>query len=74
MDREKRYMIEAMMKKKNVSQEQLEEYFKGVEIKSSRDDATKISLDVDETYEDIVNELLAVEHTEEYVNLIFFVI
>lgn len=63
-------MIEAMMKKKNVDEKQLEEYFKGVETKKyDEDDMAKIRLEADETYKDIVNKLMAAGHTAEYVSI-----
>lgn len=73
MEREKRYMIEAMMKKKNVNQKQLEDYFNGIEgEKHDENDINKIRLKDDETYKDIINKLLAAENIEEYVCCIFF--
>lgn len=72
MEREKRYMVEAMMKKKNISEKQLEEYFE--EIKEKKYDEnylTKIRFEADETYKDIVNKLLAAEHNEDDVNASF---
>lgn len=61
-------MIEAMMKKKNVDQKQLEEYFKGIqENKYNKDDITKLKFEADESYRDIVNKLLNIEHTDECV-------
>lgn len=70
LEREKRHMIEAMMKKKNVDEKQLEEYFKGIETKKyDEDDMAKIRLEADETYKDIVNKLMAAGHTEEYVSI-----
>lgn len=68
LQREKRHMIEAMMKKKNVDQKQLEEYFKVVEEnKYNKDDITNMQFEPDESYRDIVNKILATENTEEHV-------
>lgn len=62
-------MIEAMMKKKNVDQKQLEEYFKGMETKKYDDDGmAKVKMEADETYKDIVSKLLASEHAQGYVS------
>jgi len=70
LQREKLHMIEAMMKKKNVDQKQLEEYFKGVEEnKYNKDDITNMKFEADESYRDIVNKILATEKTEEHVKL-----
>eukprot|EP00102_Acyrthosiphon_pisum_P020917 XP_016658127.1 PREDICTED: uncharacterized protein LOC100571197 [Acyrthosiphon pisum] len=67
LQREKRHMIEAMMKKKNVDQKQLEEYFKGLEEnKYNKDDITNMKFEADESYRDIVNKILATENTEEH--------
>lgn len=61
-------MIEAMMKKKNVDQKQLEEYFKAVEEnKNNKDDISNMKFEADESYRDIVNKILTTENTEEYV-------
>lgn len=69
LEREKQYMIDAMMKKKNVDEKQLKEYFEGIEAKKyDEDDMAKIRLEADETYKDIVNKLMAAERTEEYVS------
>jgi len=74
MEREKRYMIETMMKKKNVDQKQMEEYFKRIEAnKCDEDGITKIQLEADETYNDVINKLLATEHNDEYVSTHFCV-
>lgn len=68
LQREKRHMIEAMMKKKNVDQKQLEEYFKGVEEnKYNKDDITNMKFEADESCRDIVDKILATENTEEHV-------
>lgn len=66
-EREKQYMIETLMKKKNVSQKQLEEHFKRIEGKNNADDdMSNIRFEADETYRDIVNKLLDSEmHTAE---------
>lgn len=55
------------MKKKNVSQKQLEEHFKRIEGKNNADDdMSNIRFEADETYRDIVNKLLHSEmHTAE---------
>lgn len=60
-------MIETLMKKKNVSQKQLEEYLKKIDEKKNIDDDTSdIHFETDETYRDIVNKLLNSEmHTAE---------
>lgn len=72
MERETRYMVEAMMKKKNISEKQLEEYYKETkEKKYDENYLTKIRFEADETYKDIVNKLLAAEHDEEYVSTNF---
>jgi len=69
MDREKKYMVESMMKKKNVNQKDLDEYLRGIETtKYDEDNMAKIRLEADEAYRDIVNKLVAAEHTKEYVN------
>jgi hypothetical protein len=61
-------MIEAMMKKKNIDQKQLEEYFKGIEEnKYDKDDITNIKFEANESYRDIVNKILSAEQTKEYV-------
>jgi len=68
LQREKRHMIEAMMKKKNVDQKQLEEYFKGVEEnKYNKDDIANMKFEADESYRDIVDKILATENIEEHV-------
>ncbi|XP_025202203.1 uncharacterized protein LOC112599497 [Melanaphis sacchari] len=65
--REKRYMIEAMMKKKNVDQKQLEDYFKGIEEnKYDKNEITNMKFEANESYKDIVNKILSVEETNEY--------
>lgn len=72
-EREKRYMIKTMMKKKNVDQKQLEEYLKGSDGKEYDEDRiTKMRFASDETHIiDIENILLAEEHSGEYVNTVF---
>lgn len=71
-EREKRHMIETMMKKKNVSQQQLDEYIKSIEMKTfDGSHVNKIRFQADETYRHIINKLLAVEQTEEYVSISF---
>lgn len=72
LEREKQYMVESMMKKKNVSQKHLEEYCNvQAEVKTKYNEAElqKIRIEADETYRDIVNKLLAAERMEEYVNI-----
>lgn len=72
-EREKRHMIETMMKKKNVSQQQLDEYIKSIETKTyDGSNVNKIGFKADETYRHIVNKLLDTEQTEEYVSLITY--
>jgi len=72
-ERETRYMIETMMKKKNVDQKQLEEYVKESEGKKyDEGKITKIRFNHNETRNiDIENILLAEEHSGEYVNTLF---
>lgn len=66
-EREKQYMIEALMKKKNINQKHLEEHSKGVQGKNNYDDdISKIRFDTDETYRDVVKKMLDFERTEEY--------
>lgn len=61
-------MIEAMMKKKNIDQKQLEEYFKAIEDnKYDKDDITNMKFEANESYRDIVNKILSAEQTKEYV-------
>lgn len=73
LEREKRYMVESMMKKKNVSLKHLEEYCNvEAEVKMKYDESQlqKIRIEADETYRDIVNKLLTAERMDEYVNII----
>lgn len=71
-EREKRHMIEAMMQKKNVSQQQLDEFIKNIEMKTyDGSNAKKIRFKSDETYRHIVNKLLAAEETKEDVSISF---
>ncbi|XP_060848211.1 dynein axonemal intermediate chain 3-like isoform X2 [Rhopalosiphum padi] len=68
LQREKRHMIEAMMKKKNIDQKQLEEYFKGIEEnKYDKDDITNMKFEANESYRDIVNKILSAEQTKEHI-------
>ncbi|CAH1731486.1 unnamed protein product [Aphis gossypii] len=67
LQRERRHMIEAMMKKKNIDQKQLEEYFKAIEDnKYDKDDITNMKFEANESYRDIVNKILSAEQTKEY--------
>lgn len=70
LEREKRYMVETMMRKKNVDRKQLDEYRDKTEAsKCNQDDSVaRIRQEADENYRDIVNKLLAVERAEEYVS------
>lgn len=73
MEREKRYMIETMMKKKNVTEKQLEDYFKGIEGDKIDDTNIKrIRFKDEETYKEIVNNMLTAELTDEYVCIIVY--
>uniref|UniRef100_A0A2S2R2B2 WD repeat-containing protein 63 n=1 Tax=Sipha flava TaxID=143950 RepID=A0A2S2R2B2_9HEMI len=66
-EREKRHMIETLMQKKNVNQQQLDEYIRNNEMKTSDEsNVKKIRFKSDETYKHIVNKLLAAEETKEY--------
>lgn len=70
MEREKLHMVEALMKKKNVDEKVLREYLKEIEgEKYNEDEMTKIQIEDDETFTDIVNKFLADEDpVEEYVS------
>lgn len=69
IQREKQYMVEAMMKKKNVSQKQFDEYYDGIINKSDSktEEISIIRSEADKKYRDIINKLLAADHTDEYV-------
>lgn len=70
---EKRRMIEATLKKKNVNESQLKALYEEFEQgKNDKDDIAKLKNEADEIYADIVNKLLAAEDTEEYVITVFF--
>ncbi|XP_029341055.1 uncharacterized protein LOC107882537 [Acyrthosiphon pisum] len=68
IQREKQYMVEAMMKKKNVSQKQFDEYYDGIINKSDSktEEISIIRSEADKKYRDIINKLLAANHTDEY--------
>lgn len=69
---EKRRMIEATLKKKNVNESQLKALYEEFErVKNDKVEIAKLKNEADEIYVDIVNKLLAAEDTEEYVNTIF---
>lgn len=71
--REKRRMVEAMIKKKNVSENQLKEFYEEFEGENDHEnEIAKIKNEADEMYIDIVNKLLAAEVTEEYVNTFLY--
>jgi hypothetical protein len=58
------------MQKKNVNQQQLDEYIRNNEMKTSDEsNVKKIRFKSDETYKHIVNKLLAAEETKEYVSM-----
>lgn len=68
LEREKRFMIEAMMKKKNVTEKQLEDYFKGIENDKPNDiNLKRIRFKDEEAYKEIINNMLAAEFSDEYV-------
>lgn len=62
-------MVETMMKKKNVSQKQFDEYYDGIINKSDckTEEISIIRSEADKKYRDIINKLLAADLTDEYV-------
>lgn len=75
LQREKQYMVETMMNKKNVSQQQIDEYY--YKIMNKGGNKTKeisiIRSEADKKYRDIINKLLVSDHTEEYVMTILLI-
>lgn len=73
LEGEKRYMVEAMMSKSNVSQKELDKYSKGLNdtSDSKAEEIAMIRSEADKKYRDIINKLLAAEHTDEHVINIF---
>lgn len=67
-------MVEAMMKKKNVSQKQFDEYYNGIMNKTEIkiEEISIIRSEADKKYRDIINKLLTADHTDEYVIIIVF--
>jgi len=65
-------MVEAMMKKKNVSKKQFDEYYDGIMNKSDSkvEEISIIRSEADKKYRDIINKLLTAHHTDEYVIII----
>lgn len=65
-------MVEAMMKKKNVSQKQFDEYYNGIMNKTDGkiEEISIIRSEADKKYRDIINKLLTADHTDEYVIII----
>ncbi|CAH1731756.1 unnamed protein product [Aphis gossypii] len=68
LQREKQYMVETMMKKKNVSQQQIDEYYYKIMNKGGNktEEISIIRSEADKKYRDIINKLLVSDHTEEY--------
>lgn len=62
-------MVDTMMKKKNVSQKQFDEYYEGIMNKSDNktEEISIIRSEADKKYRDIINKLLAADRTDEYV-------
>lgn len=75
LQREKQYMVETMMKKKNVSQQQIDEYYYKIMNKGGNktEEISIIRSKADKKYRDIINKLLASDHTEEYVMTILLI-
>jgi len=69
IQREKRHMVETMMKKKHISQKQFDEYYDGIMNKSSNktEEISIIRSEADKKYSEIINKLLATDHRGEYV-------
>lgn len=56
------------MKKKNVTEKQLEDYFKGIENDKPNDiNIKRIRFKDEEAYKEIINNMLAAEFSDEYV-------
>lgn len=71
--REKRRMVEATIKKKNITESQLKAFYEELEGENNFENKlAKIKNEADETYVDIVNKLLAAEDIEEYVNTFLY--
>ncbi|XP_050436301.1 uncharacterized protein LOC126843044 [Adelges cooleyi] len=70
-ERQRRHMLEIIMKKKNVSKKQLEEFINPVQQESERkkdfkDDMERMRSEADKTFRDIVNKLLPSEQKVEF--------
>jgi len=67
-------MVETMMKKKNVSQKQFDEYYEGIMNKNDNktEEISIIRSEADKKYRDIINKLLAADRTDEYVMTILY--
>lgn len=71
--REKRRMVEATIKKKNITESQLKAFYEELKGENNFENKlAKIKNEADETYVDIVNKLLAAEDIEEYVNTFLY--
>lgn len=68
-------MVDTMMKKKNISKKQFDEYYDGIMNKNDNktEEISIIRSEADKKYRDIINKLLAADHIDEYVMTIVII-